>query len=66
MVGKKEEFFHKRPSLAEGNVGTWSSQGRNSTLHPISEFAGGGLNRIVCLRWNSRVARFFIVKHTET
>lgn len=22
--------------------------GRNSTLHPISEFGGGGLNRIVC------------------
>lgn len=25
-----------------------TSMGRNSTLHPISEFGGGGLNLIVC------------------
>ncbi len=31
------------------NIDTCSSQGRNSTRQPISEFAGGGLNRIVCL-----------------
>lgn len=28
--------------------GTWTSQGRNSTLQPIELVGGGGLNRIVC------------------
>lgn len=31
--------------LAEAHL---TSIGRNSTLHPISEFGGGGLNLIVC------------------
>lgn len=26
----------------------WTSHGLNSTLHPMVEFGGGGLNRMVC------------------
>jgi hypothetical protein len=42
----KEIIFSKKMVL----FFTWSSQGRNSTLQPISECAGGGLKRIVCLQ----------------
>jgi len=57
-IGKRKQRLYERTTRVSKTMKqttaafsksvNWTSQGRNSTLHPIELSGGGGLKRIVC------------------